>query len=173
MTSRGSPQSFEAAVLPYLDAGYSLARWLTRGRGDAEDIVQEALVRALTYFPGFRGDNPRGWFLQIVRNQAYASLTLNRGIPMAMEPPDEESLPDPADDPEAALIRRRGRADLARHIADLEVELRETLILREFEDLSYKEIAQITGAPIGTVMSRLWRARRNLATAIRREEQDA
>ena len=173
MTPSGMSGSFEAAVLPYLDAGYSLARWLTRDRGDAEDVVQEALVRALTYFPGFRGDNARGWFLQIVRNAAYASLTLNRGIPMAAEPPDEENLPDPADDPEATLIRRRGRADLARHIAELEVELRETLILREFEDLSYKEIAQITGAPIGTVMSRLWRARRTLATAIRREEQDA
>lgn len=165
-------QSFEAVVLPYLDAGYSLARWLTRDRGDAEDVVQEALVRALTYFPGFRGDNARGWFLQIVRNQAYASLTLNRGIPLG-EPPDEEMLADPGDDPETALLRRRGRADLARHIAELEVELRETLILREFEDLSYKEIAHITGAPIGTVMSRLWRARRSLAAAIRREEQDA
>lgn len=166
-------QSFEAVVLPYLDAGYSLARWLTRDRGDAEDVVQEALVRALTYFPGFRGDNPRGWFLQIVRNAAYASLTLNRGVPASSEPPDEETLADPADDPETALIRQRGRDDLARHIANLEVELRETLILREFEDLSYKEIAHITGAPIGTVMSRLWRARRSLAAAIRREEQDA
>jgi RNA polymerase sigma factor (sigma-70 family) len=165
-------QSFEAAVLPHLDAGYNLARWLTRGRGDAEDVVQEALVRALTYFPGFRGGNARGWFLQIVRNAAYASLTLNRGQPQLVEP-DEESLPDPADDPEASLIRRRGRADLARLIAGLEVELRETLILREFEELSYKEIAQVTGAPIGTVMSRLWRARRSLALAIRREEQDA
>jgi len=166
-------QSFEAVVLPYLDAGYSLARWLTHGRGDAEDVVQEALVRALTYFPGFRGDNARGWFLQIVRNAAYASLSLNRGVPLADEPPDAENLADPADDPEAALLRRRGRADLARHIAELEVELRETLILREFEDLSYKEIAQITGAPIGTVMSRLWRARRSLAAVIRREEQEA
>ena len=172
MTGPALHQTFEAAVLPHLDAGYTLARWLTRGRGDAEDVVQEALVRALTYFPGFRGGNARGWFLQIVRNAAYASLTLNRGQPQPVEL-DEEILPDPADDPEAILIRRRGRADLARLIAALEVELRETLILREFEELSYKEIAQVTGAPIGTVMSRLWRARRSLATAIRREELDA
>jgi len=165
-------QSFEAVVLPHLDAGYSLARWLTRGRGDAEDVVQEALVRALTYFPGFRGTNARGWFLQIVRNTAYASMSLNRGFPAPVEP-DEETLRDPADDPEASLIRRRGRADLARLIGSLEVELREALILREFEELSYKEIAQVTGAPIGTVMSRLWRARRTLAQAIRREEMDA
>ena len=164
--------TFEAVILPHLDAGYSLARWLTRGRGDAEDVVQEALVRALTYFPGFRGGNARGWFLQIVRNCAYSSLSLNRGIPEPVAP-DEDTLPDPGDDPEAALIRRRGRADLARLIAMLEVELRETLILREFEELSYKEIAQVTGAPIGTVMSRLWRARRTLALAIRREEMDA
>ena len=172
MSGPSSQPSFEAVVLPYLDAGYNLARWLVRDRGDAEDVVQEALVRALTYFPSFRGTNPRGWFLQIVRNAAYASMSLSRGIPGA-ELPDEDALADPADDPEAALIRRRGRTDLARHIARLEVELRETLILREFEDLSYKEIAQITGAPIGTVMSRLWRARRMLALAIRREEQDA
>jgi RNA polymerase sigma-70 factor (ECF subfamily) len=164
-------QSFETVVLPYLDAAYTLARWLTRGRNDADDIVQEALVRALTYFPTFRGTNARGWFLQIVRNTAYASMTLNRGIPVPLEL-EEDYLADPADDPETALIRRRGRADLARLIATLEVELRETLILREFEDLSYKEIAQVTGAPIGTVMSRLWRARRTLAQAIRREEQD-
>jgi RNA polymerase sigma-70 factor (ECF subfamily) len=172
VTGQALHHSFEAVVLPHLDAGYSLARWLTRGRGDAEDVVQEALVRALTYFPGFRGANARGWFLQIVRNAAYASLSLNRGVP---EPavPDEETLRDPGDDPEAALIRRRGRADLARLIAALEVELRETLILREFEELSYKEIAQVTGAPIGTVMSRLWRARRCLAMAIRHEEIDA
>ncbi len=172
MTGPALHHSFEAAVLPHLDAGYTLARWLTRGRGDAEDVVQEALVRALTYFPGFRGGNARGWFLQIVRNAAYASLTLNRGQPLPIDG-DEDNLPDPADDPEAALLRRRGRADLARLIAALEVELRETLILREFEELSYKEIAQVTGAPIGTVMSRLWRARRALATAIRREELDA
>ena len=165
-------QSFETVVLPYLDAAYNLARWLTRGRSDAEDIVQEALVRALTYFPSFRGTNPRGWFLQIVRNTAYASLSLNRGIPVPIEM-EEDYLADPADDPEAALIRRRGRADLARLIATLEVELRETLILREFEEMSYKEIAQVTGAPIGTVMSRLWRARRTLAQAIRREELNA
>ena len=172
MTGPALHQTFEAVVLPHLDAGYSLARWLTRGRGDAEDVVQEALVRALTYFPGFRGGNARGWFLQIVRNAAYASLSLNRGLPEPVAP-DEETLPDPGDDPEAALIRRRGRADLARLIAALEVELRETLILREFEELSYKEIAQVTGAPIGTVMSRLWRARKSLAVAIRREEMDA
>ena len=172
MTGSALHHSFEAAVLPHLDAGYSLARWLTRGRGDAEDVVQEALVRALTYFPSFRGNNARSWFLQIVRNSAYASLALNRGVPESVEP-DEQALRDPGDDPEAALIRRRGRVDLARLIAALEIELRETLILREFEDLSYKEIAQVTEAPIGTVMSRLWRARKSLATAIRREEMDA
>lgn len=172
MTGPALHLTFEAVVLPHLDAGYSLARWLTRGRGDAEDVVQEALVRALTYFPGFRGGNARGWFLQIVRNAAYASLSLNRGVPEPIAP-DEDTLRDPGDDPEMALIRRRGRADLARLIAALEVELRETLILREFEELSYKEIAQVTGAPIGTVMSRLWRARKSLAVAIRREEMDA
>jgi RNA polymerase sigma-70 factor (ECF subfamily) len=171
MAGRAVHEPFEAVVLPHLDAAFNLARWLMRGRGDAEDVVQEALVRALTYFPSFRGTNPRGWLLQIVRHTAYASMKLNRGAmaPAEMPDADDAALTDPADDPEAALMKRQNQARVAHSISALEVELRETLVLRELEEMSYKEIAQITGVPIGTVMSRLWRARRALAAAIKME----
>jgi RNA polymerase sigma-70 factor (ECF subfamily) len=176
MASPTGPESFETAVLPHLDAAYNLARWLMRGRDDAQDVVQESMVRALTYFPGFRGDNARGWLLRIVRNAAYASMSLNRGIvavPLETESGEELALADSGDDPEAALVKVQDRRKLGRLLAGLPVELREVLLLREMEELSYKEIAAITDAPIGTVMSRLWRARRLLATAITDEEQAA
>ncbi len=163
---------FEAVVLPHLDAAYNLARWLTRDRAMAEDVVQEAMLRALTYFASFRGGNPRAWLLQIVRNAAYASRGLERGVqPVTIGEAKEpgavsaEALVSDADDPEAALIRAREACDVRRMIAKLPVELREPLVLRELEDLSYKEIAEITRTPIGTVMSRLFRARRLLAQA--------
>jgi RNA polymerase sigma-70 factor (ECF subfamily) len=167
---------FETVVLPHLDAAYNLARWLTRNPTDAEDVVQEAVLRATTYFAGFRGVNARAWLLQIVRNTAYASRALVRGaVTIALPDDDRDSaivpeLVDTGDDPETALLKREDRARLTRLLAALPVELRETLVLREIEELSYKEIAQVTHAPIGTVMSRLWRARRMLATRVQAEE---
>jgi RNA polymerase sigma-70 factor (ECF subfamily) len=159
--------SFEAVVLPHLDAAYNLARWLMRERAAAEDVVQEAMLRALTYFPSFRGGNARAWLLQIVRNAAYASKSLDRGkehTPLPEEDtPARPELASSADDPEAALIRTRDTETVRALIAGLPLELREPLVLRELEELSYKEIAGVTGVPIGTVLSRLWRARRLLA----------
>jgi RNA polymerase sigma factor (sigma-70 family) len=162
-----SPDTFAQLALPHLDAAYNLARWLMRDADAAEDVVQEAMVRALTYFPGFRGENPRGWLLQIVRNTAYASMKLNRGavlVPIDEGPGDD--IADLRDDPEVALSRAQDRRTLETLMARLPVELRETLVLREFEELSYKEIARVTATPIGTVMSRLWRARRLLTRAV-------
>jgi RNA polymerase sigma factor (sigma-70 family) len=161
--------SFEAVVLPHLDAGHNLARWLMRDAEAAEDVLQDAMLRALTYFPTFKGINPRGWLLQIVRNAAYGSMKLNRGIqmvPIAISEDDRfgfaADIPSGDDDPEASLIKARDHCHIRQLIAALPIELRETLVLREFEELSYKEIAEVTRTPIGTVMSRLWRARRML-----------
>jgi len=153
-------------VLPHLDAAYNLARWLMRDTAAAEDVLQEAMVRALTYFAGFKGVNPRAWLLQIVRHTAYSSMALNRGIETVPVDGDAAAaLVSGDDDPEAALLRSRGGCRVRALVAALPVELRETLVLREFEELSYKDIAEATQTPIGTVMSRLWRARQLLARA--------
>ena len=168
---------FEAVILPHLDAAYNLARWLTRNAADADDVVQEAVLRAVTYFAGFRGTNPRAWLLQIVRNTAYGSKKLVRGAVLVALPdgssdePHAPELVDPGDNPEVAVMRREDQQRVTRLLATLPAELRETLVLRELEELSYKDIAQITEAPIGTVMSRLWRGRQMLAAALKSEER--
>ncbi|MFI4908690.1 MAG: sigma-70 family RNA polymerase sigma factor [Steroidobacterales bacterium] len=166
----GSEHVFASVALPHLDAAFNLARWLTGSRADAEDVVQEAMVRALTYFPTYRGGSGRAWILQIVRNTAYGTLKARRGERLAGytgldNPVAIEEVADPTDDPEKALIMSDDLARIDELIAGLPVELRETLVLRELEELSYRDIAQITAVPIGTVMSRLWRARRTLAKA--------
>jgi RNA polymerase sigma-70 factor, ECF subfamily len=163
--------SFERVVLPQLDAAHNLARWLVRDAAAAEDVVQEAILRALTYFPSFRGGAPRAWLLQIVRNTAYDALKLDRDaqfVPLAGAAEDDRGGVDPpfeGDDPETSLIKSRDRELLRQLIGELPIELRETLVLRELEELSYREIAEVTGTPIGTVMSRLWRARQSLSKA--------
>lgn len=153
---------FARIALPHLDAAYSLARWLVRDPALAEDVVQDAMLRGLTYRASFRGDNPKAWVLRIVRTVAYTRLAergrrAEHSLDLAAEDP-----PDPADTPEAALARAQSRSVIDRALAALPEELRECLVLRELEELSYREIAQITGVPLGTVMSRLWRARREL-----------
>jgi RNA polymerase sigma-70 factor (ECF subfamily) len=180
LAASSSNPSFEAVVLPHLDAAHNLARWLVRDAGAAEDVVQDAVVRALTYFPSFRGVNPRGWLLQIVRNTAYDSVKLDRGVQLVpiAGPGDEEAgalpeLPSEDDDPEVSLIRERDRGRVRQLIGALPVELREALVLRELEELSYKEIAEVTRTPIGTVMSRLWRARRLLVQAANAQQREA
>jgi RNA polymerase sigma-70 factor (ECF subfamily) len=161
--------SFAALVLPHLDAAHNLARWLVRDGAAAEDVVQDAVLRALTYFSGSKSVNPRAWLLQIVRNTAYISRQVDRGaklVPIgdAAEPGavTAVNLVADADDPETALLRSRDRCRARQLIAELPVELREPLVLRELEEMPYKQIAAVTGAPIGTVMSRLFRARRLL-----------
>ena len=165
----GSDNAFAAVALPHLDAAFNLARWLTGSRADAEDVVQEAMVRALTYFPSFRGGSSRAWILQIVRNTAYNALKARRGERLAgdtgLDAAAVEEIADPSDDPEKSLLVAADRARVDALIAALPLELRETLVLRELEELSYRDIAQVTSVPLGTVMSRLWRARRLLVRA--------
>src|SRR6266478_1639295 len=119
-------QSFEAVVLPHLDAAHNLARWLMRDATSAEDVLQEAMLRGLTYFPSFKGVNPRGWLLQIVRNSAYASMNLNRGVdlvPLTISPDEGNDmiaqLPSGDDDPETSLIKSRERERVRQMIAAL------------------------------------------------------
>jgi RNA polymerase sigma-70 factor (ECF subfamily) len=159
---------FAEVALPHLDAAYNLARWLTRDPSDAADVVQEAMMRALRFFGGYRGDNGKAWLLAIVRNTAFSWLKANRPAEIATGWPDREDgagldldgFRSPEDDPEVALIRAGEKRQLDALIAALPAEFRECLVLREMEELSYKEIAAVTGVPIGTVMSRLARARR-------------
>ena len=153
---------FEQLILPHLDAAYNLARWLTRNTHDAEDVVQDACVRALKYLGAFHGTDARAWFLAIVRNACYDWFGRNR--PAEIAPGDATDVIDLAVDPaaitpEQALLRNAETQALADAIAALPVGFREVLVLRELEELSYKEIARIVDIPIGTVMSRLARAR--------------
>ena len=150
---------FERQILPHLDAAYNLARWLVREPAAADDVVQEAMLRALRYHGGLRGE-AKPWLLQIVRNVAYGALAARSDTFAVLD--DENGAADPADDPEAALGRKQALECLDDRLAALPAELRECLVLRELEALSYKEIAAVTGVAIGTVMSRLWRARRAL-----------
>ena len=154
---------FETTVLPHLDAAYNLARWLTRNEHDAEDVVQDAFVRAFKFFGGFRGGNCRSWLLTIVRNTAYNWLEKNRKHEPLSEF-DEEAHPadNESANPEVSLMRQADREEVRVAIEQLPAKFREVIVLRELEDLSYREIAAIAEIPIGTVMSRLARARKLL-----------
>jgi RNA polymerase sigma factor (sigma-70 family) len=167
---------FEQLVLPHLDAAFNLARWILRGRTDAEDVAQEAMLRALRFFRGFNSGDARAWLLQIVRNTCYTWLEKNRPMELSMEF-DEERYPQGGATPESLAIAGDNRERLTRAIQGLPPRFREVLMLRELEGCSYKEIAAITAMPIGTVMSALARARqrlqRALAPADRRQGEEA
>ncbi|HVH08696.1 MAG TPA: sigma-70 family RNA polymerase sigma factor [Gemmatimonadales bacterium] len=168
-------ERFEAFVLPHLDAAYTLARYLTRDDHDAQDIVQDAYLRALKYFGGFRGaggDEARAWLLAIVRNTAYTWRRRHRVHALGTEFDEERHSEDAGGpDPAAALDREEARASLAHALDGLSPEFREVIVLRELEGLSYKEISEVTGVPLGTVMSRLARARRRLQDALCAREE--
>jgi RNA polymerase sigma factor (sigma-70 family) len=154
---------FEQIVLPHLDAAYNLARWLTRNDQDAEDVVQEACLRAFKFFGGFYGGDSRAWLLTIVRNTCYSWLRHNRAHELTT--PFDETIHDVECDglnPEALLLHQADRQLLRRALEALPVESREVIVLRELEGLSYKEIGVIADIPLGTVMSRLARARKRL-----------
>ena len=162
---------FEQLVLPHLDAAFNLARWLLRSRADAEDCAQEAMLRAYRFFPGFRGGDARAWLLQIVRNTCYSLLEKNRPGENTTEF-DEQSHGPAVPTPEALASASEDKERVARALESLAPRHREVLVLRELEGCSYKEIATITGIPMGTVMSALSRARHQLQAALGKPERE-
>lgn len=161
---------FEQLALPHLDAAYNLARWLTHNPDDAQDVVQEALLRAMRYMGGLRLESARPWLLQIVRHTCYSWLKENRPAERVLLDDPEDAWRDIAasssNEPPAIAIRKADRQQINDAIAALPVPYREAFVLRELEDLSYTDIARIAEIPIGTVMSRLARARALMRTAL-------
>lgn len=173
-----SPLSFEEAVVPHLDSAYNLARFLTRDATAAEDAVQDALVRALRAFDQFRGESPRAWLLAIVGNCCRSALAARAAsLVRLVDGLDGESspagqVPDQSADPEQALLQK-GDARMVRELVEgLPEPFREAIVLRELEELSYKEIAQVTGVAMGTVMSRIARARGLLAKRLTGDDDE-
>jgi RNA polymerase sigma-70 factor (ECF subfamily) len=172
------PARFEAALLPHIDAAYNLARWLTGSPSDADDVVQEAFLRAFRFFDGFEGEeaaNARAWLLRIVRNTWFTEWRRRLHKADSVSYDDElhtdDSLPgwidESGNDPETLAVRRDEIHLIHRALEALPVAYREVLVLRELEDMSYRDVAAVIGVPIGTVMSRLSRARPLLAAAVR------
>ena len=157
-------------VLPHLDAAYNLARWLVGNDADAQDVAQESCLRAFKFFGNFRGENPRAWLLTIVRNTFYTWLRKNRPAEIAGEL-DEEALSVEDVSVNADLLNSQIEdvGAVRRAIAELPLEFREIVILREMEGFSYKQIAELADVPVGTVMSRLARARKQLQLLLTKE----
>jgi RNA polymerase sigma-70 factor, ECF subfamily len=176
---RRASDRFAEIVMPHLADGLALARWLCGNPSDAEDVVQDACLRALKGIDGFRGENSRAWLLSIVRNTAYSWMARQRSRTLVMvgdlgdvESTASESVSggaDPGPTAEAALIRRADQQAVVAALAQTALPMREVLVLREINELSYKEIAQVLNLPVGTVMSRLSRGRRQLAVLLAKE----
>jgi RNA polymerase sigma-70 factor, ECF subfamily len=173
MSEREANARFAEVVLPHLDDAYALARWLTGNRADAQDVVQDGCLRAFRGIAGFTGGNARAWVLTIVRHTAYVWMRKNRPTAILMVENLEAvehhqanpGAPD-AETPETALIDKMERKRLESAIAGLPAPFRETLVLRDLQGLSYREIAEVTRVPVGTVMSRLARARGRLSGSV-------
>jgi len=168
-TASGPGESFDEVVLPHLDAAYRLARWLMRNEHDAEDVVQEAALRAFRYFRTFTGGNGRAWFLRIVRNTAHGAR--GHSVQAFTEAFDEERhiSEGRASDPETLVLQTDDVRLIERAMRHLPERFRELIVLRELEGLSYRELADVMGIPMGTVMSGLSRARRELRGALEDE----
>jgi len=161
-------ERFEQTVLPHLDAAYNLARWLTRNEQDAQDVTQEAFLRAFRFFDGYQGGNMRAWLLTIVRNTCYTWLHQNRPPEAAVEFDEEihSSESSGGADPEIQVLASANKETLHRALEELPDIFREVLVLREMEGMSYKEIADVASVSLGTVMSRLARARTRLRQSL-------
>jgi RNA polymerase sigma factor (sigma-70 family) len=158
-------ERFRQLLLPHMDGAYNFARYLCRDASLAEDLVQDAFLRAFKGFAGYRGGDPKAWLFAIVRS-SHLAWARSRGASLPAAPDDVEETPDEADTPEQALVRQGEVETVRGAIEGLPEPFRETLVLRELEEMSYREIAEVTGAPIGTVMSRLARARTMLLAAL-------
>ena len=152
-------ESFDTVVVPHLDAGYRLARWLMRDEHDAEDVVQEASLRAFRYFPTFVGGDGRAWFLRIVRNTCYGWRRNDYQAPTDSFDEEQHSSARPQSNPETLLLQSDDATLIAQALRSLPDHFHQLLVLRELEGLSYRELSDVIGIPIGTVMSRLSRAR--------------
>ena len=170
MSDNEQPSGFERLVLPHVDAAYNLARWLAGDDHDAEDITPEACLRAFRFIGGCRNGEGRAWLLAIVRNTAFSWLKKNR--PRAVVSIEDQEFLEIEDEHSGAGSFYRADADALRAaLESLPLEFREALVLRELEGLSYKEIAEVAEVPVGTVMSRLARARRQLQSALTQKEK--
>jgi RNA polymerase sigma-70 factor, ECF subfamily len=159
---------FERTFLPHMDAAYNLARWIVRDDQDAQDVVQEAYLRAMRFAGGFRGGNARAWLLTIVRNTSFTWLKRNRGPDQPLEFDESVHLDDTEEAGlDADAVKKADQAMVRAALQELRDEFREIIVMREIEGLSYKEIAEVVEVPIGTVMSRLARARAQLARLLR------
>lgn len=172
--AKGRIQRFEEILLPHLNAAYNLARWLTRDEHDAEDVVQESYLRALNSFDTFQfGRDARAWLLKIVRNTCYTWLRKNRPYEVAAQFDESaRDVPIAPSDPETAVLAKANSQLVRQALEQISPEYREALILRELEGFSYREIAQIVDIPLGTVMSRLSRARKELRDRLQKEAQE-
>lgn len=168
MSDNEKCRRFERLIVPHLDAAYDLAGWLTRDAAVAEEVVQEAFLRAYRFFDSFHGEEGRAWMMAIVRNTCFS--TLEKEPPASRFETFDEAIHggafEPMPNPQDALLAREAKAQVHEAVAALPMEFRETIVLRELHGLSYKEIAAVTDAPIGTVMSRLARGRLLLAKAL-------
>jgi len=163
-----APRDFDAVVAPHLDAAFNYARWLTKNDADAEDVLQDAALRALRFLPSLRNEDARAWLLTIVRNTWYGRLARPGGADRLTT--YEETMDERPDDrlgPEALALQRQTVEQVQSAVESLPVEFREVVVLRELEGFSYKEIAAIVGVPIGTVMSRLSRGRERLLAILK------
>jgi RNA polymerase sigma factor (sigma-70 family) len=158
---------FDDIVLPHLDAAFNYARWLTKSEADAEDVVQDACVRAMRFFSSLRDDDARAWLFAIVRNTWYSHVSRRTAVEKLTEDGSPFERPDEALDPEERMLQRDTAARVHAALEALPADFREVIILRELEGMSYKEIAAAVNVPVGTVMSRLARARERLSSLLR------
>ncbi|MBN3786872.1 sigma-70 family RNA polymerase sigma factor [Burkholderia sp. Ac-20353] len=178
MNEQTTARRFEVLMVPHMRSAYNLARWLARNDQDAQDIVQEAYIRAFRFIDRFDGDDARAWLLCIVRNTFYTLYRQHKRLAAeSLSCDDDAYAPELSDEglfsPETLMMRDQDREHVVSALDSLSVEHREVIVLRELEELSYKEIASIVGVPIGTVMSRLGRGRRQLAAILVHAGQEA